>query len=323
MSQVQNRRGARFSFKRVMYGGLGSGIGILGLLLAVAVYIVEKLTHPRRADTLADLYTFSPFELNLPAEEITFPPLHGEHHVSGWYVPHPQATSTVLICPGYRGRRSDVLGMCGQLWRAGYNVLAFEYYGHGTFVGKRITLGYREINDFLGALAYAKQRAPHARIGALGYSMGASIAIMAAARNEEVEALVADSAFASHTSVIAFAVRRTAHLPFALFSWLTDNILWIRAGYRFNQVEPLREIARIAPRPILIIHSLKDTLVDPRDASQLFESAGEPKELWLVPDAEHCGAYFNDRAAYSARVVAFFDKYLKSAYVQEDLSEAS
>ncbi len=315
----------RPSLKQIFVGSLGGSIGVVSVLLGVAAYIVNTLTRPKRIDNFSDMYTFTPFELNLPAEEVTFPSLHAEHQVTGWYIAHPEATATILVCPGYRGRRSDVLGMSGQLWKAGYNVLAFEYYGHGTVVGERVTLGYREMNDFLGAVAYAKQRAPQNRLGAVGYSMGASIAIMATARTPEIEALVADSGFATHRSAIEYSVRRTIHLPFAPFDWLTDFLLWLRAGYHFNQVEPLRDIGRIAPRPVLIIHGLKDSLVNPEDAKLLYAAAKEPKELWLDPNADHCGIYFEDRQKYIDRVIGFLDRNLRGnvSSTQAHLSEAS
>lgn len=281
------------------------------------------MTRPKQIANFAELYTFTPFELNLPAEEVTFPSLHAEHQVSGWYISHPAATATILVCPGYRGRRSDVLGMSGQLWKAGYNVLAFEYYGHGTVVGEPVTLGYREMNDFLGAVAYAKQRDPQTRLGAVGYSMGASIAIMATARTPEIEVLVADSGFATHRSAIEYSVRRTIHLPFAPFDWLTDLLLWLRAGYHFNQVEPLRDIGRIAPRPILIIHGSKDSLVNPEDAKLLYAAANKPKELWFDANADHCGIYFEDRQAYIERVIGFLDSNLKGSESTARLSQAS
>jgi len=319
----QNIRFTRPSLKQVFFGGLGSGIGVISVLLAVAAYIVETLTRPKHIENFAEMYTFTPFELNLPAEEITFPSLKSEHQVSGWYIPHTDADATVIVCPGYRGRRSDVLGMSGQLWKAGYNVLAFEYYGHGMVVGKPVTLGYREMNDFLGAVAYAKQRAPQNRLGAIGYSMGASIAIMATARTPEIEVLVADSGFATHRSAIEYAVSRTIHLPFVLFDWFTDLLLWLRAGYHFNQVEPLRDIGRIAPRPVLIIHGLKDTVVNPEDAKLLYTAAKGPKELWLQPNADHCGSYFEDRAVYVERVIGFLDRTLRTDALQKyEISEA-
>lgn len=310
MFKWTNVRYPRPSLKSLLWGSLGSSAGILAVIIGVGLYIVETLTRPKRLATFA-LYTFSPFELGIPAEDVTFPSLHNDYQVNGWYVPHPEATTTIVVSPGYRGSRSDVLGLCALLWKAGHNVLVFEYYGHGTVVGMPVTLGYREINDFLGAVAYAKQRAPEARLGAVGYSMGAAVSIMGTARSPEIEVLVADSAFATHRRVVEFAVSRTLHLPFIIFEWVTDLILLLRAGYRFNQVEPLRDIARIAPRPIMIIHGMKDTIVDPHDASLLYKAAGDPKELWLVQDVEHCGAYFFDRGEYMRRVNKFFDLHLR------------
>ncbi|GHO45090.1 alpha/beta hydrolase [Ktedonospora formicarum] len=322
MVNNQKRTRNRPSWKQLLLGGIvGGGVGIAGAIAGVALYIVETLIKPKTLTNFIEQYTFSPYELNLPAEEVTFPPLYGEHTVSGWFVPCPGATSTIILCPGYRGRRSDVLGTCVNLWKAGHNILAFEYYGHGAVVGKPITLGYREINDFLGAVAYAKQRAPQTRLGAVGYSMGAAIVIMAAARTPEIEAVVADSPFATHKSPIEYAVHRTLHLPFILFEWMTDVMLWWRAGYRFNQVEPLRDIGRISPRPIMIIHGLKDSIVDPRDAPLLYKAAGNPKELWLLPEADHCGAYFEDRVVYVEKLTAFFDQHLKQAHPPISLQE--
>jgi hypothetical protein len=117
---------------------------------------VAVLTHPKRK-TPSDLYTLSPYEFDLPAEAVTFPPRHGDYRVTGWYIPYPQATTTILVCPGYRSRAADVLGICAYLWKAGHNVLVFEFYGHGIPVGTSVTLGYCEVNDFLGAITYAKE----------------------------------------------------------------------------------------------------------------------------------------------------------------------
>jgi uncharacterized protein len=291
---------------------MGSGIGLLGIMVSIALYVVESLIRPTRQRNYYELYTYSPFELDLPAEAVVFPPLKGDHKVSGWYIPRKDATTTILVCPGYRTSMANVLGISSHLWKAGHNVLAFEYYGHGTAVGKPVTLGYREINDFLGAVAYAQERAPQTHLGAVAYSMGAAVAIMACARTNEVEALVADSPFATHWSAVEYNFRRTVPLPSAPFIWVADRLLWFRAGYRFNQVEPLRDIARIAPRPILIIHNGSDSVVDPRDGVLLYAVAHEPKELWVVPEANHCGAYFVDRPAYVKKVNEFFDLHLKN-----------
>lgn len=300
----------RSSLKRILFGGLGGTLGVCTLIGAVSIYLVEMLTRPKKLLPFSE-YTFTPFELDLPAEAIVFPPRNGEHKVSGWFIPHPEATTTILVCPGYRSSKSDMLGISSFLWKAGHNILIFEYYGHGTEVGTPVTLGYREMEDFMGAVEYAIQRAPGTRLGVVAYSMGAAVAIMCCAHDSRVEAIVADSAFATHSSVVDYNVRRALHLPSAPFAWLADYLLGWRAGYHFRQVEPLRDIAHIAPRPILIIHGGKDSIVDPHDAPLLYAAAQEPKELWIEPEADHCGAYFVDRPAYVQRVVAFFEQHLK------------
>jgi fermentation-respiration switch protein FrsA (DUF1100 family) len=144
----------------------------------------------------------------------------------------------------------------------------------------------------------------------LGYSE-AAVALIGSAWNQDVEALIVDSAFATEKSVVDYNVHRLLHLPSAPFTWVADYLLWWRAGYRFRQVEPLREIDQISPRPILIIHGEKDSTVGPHDALRLYKAAKKPKGLWLVPDAEHCGAYFADRKAYIAKITGFFDQHLE------------
>lgn len=297
----------------LLVGSFGVILGILGLLFGTAFYLVKTLTRPQRRSRFAH-HVVSPFELGLPAETVYFPPRAGRHLVSGWYVAAPGATATIVVCPGYRTRKSQTLAMVKVLWQAHYNVLAFEYYGHGAPVGSRVTLGYREQDDFLGALDYARQRAPQTQLGVLAYSMGAAVAIMCSAHTPEVKALIADSSFATHRSAIHYNVRRAFHLsPVAPQVWLANSVVWLGdhllgwlGGYRFRQVEPLRDIAHIAPRSLLLIHGGQDTMVDPHDVYLLYAAAQDPKEVWVVKEADHCGAYFEDRAAYITRVLAFF-----------------
>src|SRR3712207_7622089 len=57
-----------------------------------------------------------------------------------------------------------------------------------------------------------------------------------------------------------------------------------------------------SPRPLLIVHGTADALIPVEHARRLYEVAGEPKELWLVDGAAHCGAYFVDRDRKSTRL---------------------
>ncbi len=133
----------------LLVGGLVIGIGAFLLLGGLSSYIVYTLIRPqRRAAPYPDLER----TLNLPVERISFSSLKGGHQVHGFYISREGSTTAVVLSPGYRRGLKDILEMCKPLWDAGHQVLAFEYHGHGGVVGVPITLGYREINDFLGVL---------------------------------------------------------------------------------------------------------------------------------------------------------------------------
>ena len=294
-------------FGRRAAAALGATAALTGMAVyGGARYIVTQLTRPQPLDPMAD-FTFSPWELGVPWEDVTFAARDNGYEVRGWWLPNPQTNRVIIACPGYRGNKSELLGIGSALWRAGFTVLLVDFHGHATQRGEPVTLAYREVGDFLGAVDYVTERVPSAQIGAIGFSMGAAVVIQGAAREPRVQAVVADSPFATHRDMLAARFRAIVPLvPPRPFLDLADPMLGRRAGYRFDQVEPLREIAAIAPRPILLIHSTGDQIIPYQHSIQLYEAAGEPKELWIVEDVPHCAAYFIDRPAYCRRVAEFF-----------------
>ena len=50
---------------------------------------------------------------------------------------------------------------------------------------------------------------------------------------------------------------------------------------------PEEMVSRIAPTSCCIIHGTADPVVDPREARNLYERAGEPKKLHLIEDGIH------------------------------------
>jgi fermentation-respiration switch protein FrsA (DUF1100 family) len=173
-----------------------------------------------------------------------------------------------------------------------------------------VTLAYRELHDFFAALDYAQRRVEHARIGVFGFSMGAAIAILGAAQRPEVRAVMADSPFATHADVVSHNVQRAIRIPGQPFAAISDYFLARSAGYRGRDVAPLRVVDQLAPRPLLLIHGTDDDMIPVSHAYRLYDAARDPKELWIAPGANHCGAYFLDRPAYCQRVAAFFERAL-------------
>jgi fermentation-respiration switch protein FrsA (DUF1100 family) len=302
------RRGAADDANRPAVGTLtGTGLAglTLGALVTAAGYIVQQLTEspaPRRVQL-----GLTPWELGIPFEEVCFPAEDGAT-LRGWLLTRPESDRVVVGLHGYRGRRSDLLGVAASLWRGGYNVLLFDYRGHGESDGERVTLGYAETRDFRAALAWLRGRLPAAWIGVLGYSMGGAVALLGAAGEPAVRAIVTDCAFCRQEELIRAEWRRRLRLPSTPAVELAERLLQRLHGFRFRDVDALAVVGRIAPRPLLLIHAEDDAIVPVGDVHRLYAAAGEGKDLWLIPDVAHCCGYFADRAGYCARVVDFFDR---------------
>lgn len=288
---------------------LTGAIGLLGGIAGTAYYVSLRVNPPLRQ--FLDSYTFTPWELGVPFETVEFRSSDGLR-LTGWWMPRPETNAVIVGSHGHSGSKDELLGIGSYCWRAGYNVLLFDYRGRGESDPWPQTLVSREVDDLLAALQYVRQRVPDAAIGVIGYSMGAAVGILATARDQSVKALVADSSFTAGDDVVAHSVTQVLRIPAGPIVRLADAMVARRHGYRFSQARPIDAIGQIAPRPVFIIHGVNDPLVPVSHARQLYAAAREPRFLWEVADARHCGGYFADREGYCRRVVEFFDQYLRS-----------
>jgi fermentation-respiration switch protein FrsA (DUF1100 family) len=247
----------------------------------------------------------TPWELGVPHEEIDFRTEDGLL-LDGWWLPSAGAERTLTALHGHRGARHHCVGIGTAMWRRGANVLLFDHRGRGSSEGERISLGYFETLDASAAVAYALSRAPNAPVGLIGYSMGGAVALMCAARNGRVGAVVADSPFASERGLVWALLSKRAGSLNGPVAALSEPLL----PYDPAEVEPIEDVAKIALRATLFVHGLLDGTCEPEDSVRLYEAAEEPKGLWLLERAGHCDAYFLDREAYCERVAAFFEEHL-------------
>ena len=310
-TQAKDSRQRRSALPGHLARAVGAtAVGAAGVLLGAAAYATARLNRRTPAAWLSE-YTFSPFETQVEGyEEIDFRTADGLK-LSGWWLPRPGSRRVVVGLAGHRSPKSDMLGIGSGLWRAGNNVLIFDWRSRGQSDIAQHSLAYYELRDAEAAMEYALGRVPDAHIGLIGYSMGASIAILLAARSPVVRAVVADSPFTGIAEVVAYNATRL-RLPARLVVPMADALTGWRYGYRFGSVRPVEVVGALSPRPLLLIHGSADTLIPISHAHELFAAAHEPKELWIVEAAEHCGGYFADRATYVGRTARFFEQYLAS-----------
>jgi len=55
----------------------------------------------------------------------------------------------------------------------------------------------------------------------------------------------------------------------------------------FRLISPIKCVAEIAPRPLLLVHGSEDEVVDVSHAHKLYGRAGEPKQIVIIDGAGH------------------------------------
>jgi dipeptidyl aminopeptidase/acylaminoacyl peptidase len=227
-------------------------------------------------------------EAGLPYEDVTFPTDDGLR-LRGWYMPAEQPDApAVLYAPATSRDQRSGLSLAPAFHQAGYHVLLFSYRGHGPSDGRKgqFTYGDAESRDVDAAVRFLREEKDVQRIAVIGHSVGAVSAILSAARNHQVGAVVAVAPFNCVDEV--WQTSRPNLVPQFIMNWT----LWIAEmsrGFRREEVCPLDVVEQIAPRPLLVVHGTNDRRITEEQVRRLFAAAEAPKALWLVEGASHSG----------------------------------
>jgi dipeptidyl aminopeptidase/acylaminoacyl peptidase len=208
-------------------------------------------------------------------------------HLSAWYVPAMESDApTMLLCHGLQDSKWFMLRAVPWLHKAGYNVMLFDFRGHGESDPRPTTVGPEEVLDVQAALDWLESEGAGDRVGGLGMSLGAAALVNTAVQDDRLDVLVLDSLFAEWSDTdFADGYR----LP---PDWLVPGV---------PSPEKLLPTVHI---PVLIVHGTADILTHIDHAYRLYEAANEPKELW-INDSGHAWSAWTYPQIYQQRVLDF------------------
>jgi len=219
----------------------------------------------------------------------------------------------VIVLHGIGDSRQGSVGYAPRFLDEGYSVLVPDSRADGSSGGELVTYGLLEKSDVLSWAHWLRQQDCKA-LYALGESLGGSVLIQAAALGTDFRAIVAESPFADLLAIAEFRVRQMFHLPPLLQSVIPSLLVpnsmtyaRLRYGIDLRQVLPSESIHRTAI-PILLIHGLRDSRT-PCWHSQALARANANCVLWLVPNAEHTGAYSTTPTEFRRRVLGWFAEH--------------
>ena len=285
------------------------------VLVGMSTLLVSSPTVGEILATMAPIYPkkdeYLANRLGIPFEEVSFQTVDGIS-LQGWFFPSVHADSpAILYAPATSKDQRSGISLVDPLHQAGYHVLLFSYRGHGNSEGSRFgfTYGAQESKDIDAAVSFLSETNGIEKIGVIGHSAGAASAILSAARNPKIGALAAVAPFPSVEEI--WYANRPKILPEGLFE-LTLRFAEFRKQFSRNQVRPQDVISQISPRPVLLIHGSNDRRITQKQAFDLYQSANQPKCMWLVEGANHGEVRSPLLEAEIQNVISFFNQSLKN-----------
>jgi uncharacterized protein len=201
--------------------------------------------------------------------------LHGWHCAAA---PGPRR-GTIIYLHGIADNRSSGAGVIRRYARRGFDVIAYDSRRHGLSSGDVCTYGFYEKED-LRAVVNTVSNGP---VVLIGTSLGAAVAIQAAADDPRISRVVAAEIFSDLETV----ARERA--PFVLPSWAIRKAFAIaeqRGSFKVAEVSPVLAARRVAV-PVLLIHGADDRETPPAHSERVLAALAGPKRLLLIERAGH------------------------------------
>lgn len=244
---------------------------------------------------------------SIPYEKVEFLSRDGVL-LRGWWLPAFGSSKCMIVAHGGLKHRADpairTIQLAEDLVERGFNVLMFDFRGHGDSEGKWKTIGLEEAQDLRAAFNWTinqKSIGP-GDIAILGFFMGAGAALLAAAQDKRISVIISDSCWANFSDIMRIR-----------WSWrsflrsISNLLLQILLG-KMKAIDPIEIVGSVSAR-IFFIHGRKDATVPCGDSVRLYEASRNPgNQLQVVDDVLHVEAYRTHPKDYIDQVVSFLEK---------------
>jgi pimeloyl-ACP methyl ester carboxylesterase len=256
-----------------------------------------------------------------------------------------------LVLHGFVGSKDESHAeiQARMLEEMGYAALRFDFRCCGESEGERAQVRcFDQVADTKNALSFLATRPEidAARIGVIGHSFGAAVAVYTAGIDSRVACVVSScgwgdgerkfrgqhptpEAWARFTGLLEEGRKQKAEtgkskwisrfdavpIPEHLRKNLSPKAIMeipvetARSMYNFRADDV---VADIAPRPILFLHTANDTITPTEQSIRMFEKAGQPAELILITGTSHFPLAEKDAPRTKAIIKGWLDKFFPS-----------
>ena len=282
--------------RRYLRRSLVTGAGALTAVAAL-VFLVFPVGFTYGYTHIGRTSPASP--IGLPHETVTVTTSDGIE-LTALYVPSRNRAAVVVFPGGSAVKEARMLA------RNGYGVLLLDPRGQGGSDGDLVR--WAGDRDLIAGAEYLQSRpdVDPDRIGGFGSSVGGEILLVAAAESTAFKAVVSEGAGFPLGDVDLEGWEGVVFQPVWKVVSAANNV--------FSNHDPppkiVDRIGLIAPRAVFLIYSDPGMGGENVRQPKYYAAAGEPKQMWRVPGAEHTGGIDAHPAEFERRVIAFLNEAL-------------
>ena len=299
--------------------GLMMLAGVLQMLLVAVIMTALSALFSSVIQSREQVYKLGhpPVNKGWPVEDIPFRTEHfffssadGLELAAIQYHPNGPPKGVILACHYLGGSKQSIFPYIASLLEHGFTVVAFDYPNHGES-GSRRSSRYTLEKDMKRFLALLKKRGIRGPLGAIGFSMGATLAIQAACVEKEIRAVVLDSGPLLYVKNYFLYVLNNKKITNRLTRVLFMALYLFVIGFFHMSRRTKKRLKRLKGFPLLFIHGEKDRVIPIQNARTAYRLSQSEKSRLLSVKRSH---HMTNRALlgedYDKLVVEFFEKWL-------------
>jgi len=262
--------------------------------------------------------TFCHVMTYVPVQETSRPPQgfeeikvqSGNLRLRGWLGrgSMPPTRAGVLIVHGFGDNLESYVEVGRAFRKRGHPVLLIDLRGHGGSEGKGTTLGDHESGDVRAALTHLRSLGLAAKgLVLVGYSLGATSCLLAAAEERDLSAIIVESPFDTMRETVAHHGQLLYGIPrWVPLAPIAIAFAEIWKGFDADRIDTVAAARRIRA-PLFALAGGSDPRMPEAVVRRIFDAHPGPKKLWVVPGADHVGAQLHPE--YDSRLREFLEEH--------------
>ena len=265
-------------------------IVLMVLIAVVAVgFALPAVKMHKMLDRRSEGEPYDPTEFDVESSVVALESVDGVSLTA--YEVAVESPKGVVICLGgiHSATITNWYGHSKLFADNGFASVLLDVRSHGRSDGEKIYAATREWMDVDAAVEYIRSKELYngVPIIAMGLSMGAATAVVATGRNENIDALIALSAYSDWAYNFDLNVEQIVSKFVAkMLSPFVAVVTRLRFG-NMATITPRNEIKKLGNRPALLVQSVGDKLVPYGNFVELVAAAPQVQR-WVLKGDNHC-----------------------------------